>query len=131
MVKVRQDSLGGERSHMKERASMPVFANTPEPPYYAAIFSALRTEAREGYEAVTQRMLDLARQQPGFLGIEAVEDDLFSIGVSYWQSPEAIIAWRQQMEHLEVQRAGQAHWYRQYRVRICKVERDYAFDLEA
>lgn len=110
---------------------MPEFADTPAPPYYAAIFSALRTDVKEGYEAVTQRMLELAGQQPGFLGIEAAADGAFSIGVSYWESPQAILAWKQEMEHMEVQRAGQVQWYQNYRVRICKVERDYAFDLGA
>jgi len=66
---------------------MPEYAATPNPPYYAAIFSAIRTDAVEGYDACTQRMLELAALQPGFLGAEATGDQQFSIGVSYWSSP--------------------------------------------
>lgn len=107
---------------------MSEYAATPTPPYYAAIFSAVQTDAVDGYDACTQRMLELAARQPGFLGVEAAGDPQFSIGVSYWSSPEAILAWKQQVEHLEVQRMGKAKWYTSYRVRICRVERDYEFE---
>ena len=41
------------------------FARTPDPPYYAAIFSSRRTEIDEGHDAMAERMLELAMQQPG------------------------------------------------------------------
>ena len=59
-------------------------ANTPQPPYYAAIFSSTHTGNHEGYAEDTETILDLAKQQPGFLGIEATGDDDLSIAVSYW-----------------------------------------------
>lgn len=107
---------------------MSAYAATPNPPYYAAIFSAVRTDAFEGYDACTQRMLELAASQPGFLGVEATGDQHLGIGVSYWSSPAAIMAWKQQVEHLEAQRMGKTTWYTSYRVRICLVERDYSFE---
>ena len=62
-------------------------AKTPEPPYYAVIFSSRRTEVVEGYEDTAERMLELAAQQPGFLGYESARgEDGLGITVSYWES---------------------------------------------
>lgn len=101
------------------------FANTPEPPYYAVIFTSLRTEGDQGYGAMAERMVALAAQQPGFLGAESVRDGL-GITVSYWADLESIAAWKQQAEHLQAQRLGRERWYADFRVRIARVERDYA-----
>jgi heme-degrading monooxygenase HmoA len=74
-------------------------------------------------------MLALAREQPGFLGAESARGmDGLGITVSYWDSPEAIAAWRAHPEHALVQAAGRERWYRHYRVRVCRVEREYGSD---
>jgi heme-degrading monooxygenase HmoA len=102
-------------------------AKTPEPPYYAVIFSSLRTEGDNGYGEMADRMMALAAQQPGYLGVESARDGL-GITVSYWRSLEDIAAWKRVMDHAEAQRRGRADWYTAYRTRIAKVERDYGFE---
>ncbi|MDB5731180.1 MAG: antibiotic biosynthesis monooxygenase [Variovorax sp.] len=101
-----------------------MIAATPEPPYYAVIFTSLRTEGDHGYEAMAARMAELAAEQPGYLGVEAAREDV-GITVSYWRDLESIRAWKAHAEHLVAQRAGRDTWYRDYRTRIAKVERDY------
>jgi len=76
------------------------FAATPEPPYYAVIFSSLRRAGDGGYEAMAARMVELAARQPGFLGMESARGaDGFGITVSYWASEADIKAWRDDFEH--------------------------------
>ncbi len=101
------------------------FANTPEPPYYAVIFTSLRSDAEEGYADTAARMLELAAQQPGFLGVESAREGV-GITVSYWQSLEAIRAWKANTEHQQAQTRGKQEWYSAYRTRIARVERDYS-----
>lgn len=97
---------------------------TPFSPYYAVIFTSVRSDGGdEAYRTTAARMVELARQQPGFLGMDSARDGI-GITVSYWESLEAIKAWKANMEHLAAQ-ARAPEWYRHYRVRICKVERDY------
>ena len=48
------------------------FAQTPEPPYYAVIFTSQRTEGDWGYGHMAARMVELAQTMPGFLGVESV-----------------------------------------------------------
>lgn len=100
------------------------FAATPEPPYYAVIFSSLRTEGDQGYAAMADRMAELAAQQPGYLGIESARGgDGFGITVSYWASLDAIAAWRRHVEHLAAQTLGKERWYAHYSLRVALVER--------
>ena len=103
-----------------------LFAQTPEPPYFAAIFSSQRTEGDAGYAQMAEHMFDLAAMQQGFLGAESVRNaDGFGITVSYWSSEEAIIAWKQHAAHQQAQQAGKRMWYANYQIRIAKVERAY------
>lgn len=98
---------------------------TPEPPYFAVIFTSIRTEGDDGYGEAAEQMLELARQQPGFLGIESARQEI-GISVSYWASEEAIRAWKQNLAHRQAQ--GRAKdWYKAFRVRVCRVEREYGY----
>lgn len=103
-----------------------MIAKTPVPPYYAVIFTSLRTEIDEGYELTADRMVELAAGQPGFLGVESAREGI-GITVSYWESLEAIRQWKANTEHLAAQKLGRKQWYTAYKTRICLVERDYGF----
>ncbi|MBS0575801.1 MAG: antibiotic biosynthesis monooxygenase [Proteobacteria bacterium] len=104
------------------------FATTPDPPYYAVIFASQRTDADPfGYYEASERMLELAAQQPGYLGVESARSaDGFGITVSYWDSEEAIAAWKRNAEHAEVRKRGRLEWYEHFELRVAKVERAYA-----
>lgn len=97
-----------------------------ESSYYAVIFTSVQTENIEGYSEMAELMEILARQQPGFLGIESARNQM-GITVSYWQSLESIKNWKANVDHLVAQKNGREQWYSYYKVRICKVEREYAF----
>ncbi|WP_281546158.1 antibiotic biosynthesis monooxygenase [Grimontia sp. SpTr1] len=100
-------------------------AKTPEPPYYAVIFTNHRTEIDEGYGEMAERMVELAAEQPGFLGIESVREGL-GITVSYWKDLESIKQWKANMEHVEAQKIGRKKWYAAFTTRIAKVEKEYS-----
>ncbi|PCJ95356.1 MAG: antibiotic biosynthesis monooxygenase [Flavobacteriaceae bacterium] len=98
-------------------------------PYYAVIFTSLRTEGDNGYGKMAQQMEDLAKQQPGFIDIESAKEEI-GITVSYWESLEAITNWKANTDHLFAQKKGITNWYEEYKVRICLVEREYEFKKE-
>jgi heme-degrading monooxygenase HmoA len=103
-----------------------VIAATPEPPYLAVIFSNQRTEGDQGYGAMAERMVELAQEQPGCLGVESARDaEGFGITVSYWTDEAAIAAWKAQAEHAVAQRLGWDRWYAEFQLRVCRVERQY------
>ena len=109
-------------------------ADTPDPPYVAVIFSSMRTPVDDGYAETAARMDELAAQQPGYLGVEAVravgagEESTLGITVSYWETEEDARNWKRVVEHRAAQRAGRERWYDAYTLRIARVERTYGFD---
>ncbi len=103
---------------------MKKIATTPQPPYYTVIFTSLRTPGDNGYSEMAERMVELASQQPGFLGLESSRDEI-GITVSYWANLESIHAWKANLEHLQAQKKGIEKWYSSYKVRIARVEREY------
>lgn len=107
-----------------------MIAQTPKPPYYAVIFSARRTDVDEGYDQTAMRMVELAMQQPGFLGVEHARNDL-GITISYWRDEASILAWKAQADHQLAQQYGREKWYATFHIRVAKVERDYLFSIEA
>lgn len=102
-------------------------SQTPRPPYTAVIFTSTRTDGDGGYDAMARHMFELATSQPGFLGVETARDGL-GITVSYWRDDDAANAWKQVAAHLVAQRRGREVWYRDYRVRVATVTRDYGPD---
>jgi heme-degrading monooxygenase HmoA len=98
-----------------------------KPPYYAVLFTTTLTDNQEGYEETADRMVELAKQQPGYLGIESARSEI-GITISYWESLDAILQWKNNVEHTEARNLGRAKWYKKYQLRICKVEREYGFD---
>ena len=104
-------------------------ATTPTPPYYAVIFASVRTaHDNQGSADASERMAQLASEQPGYLGVDSVRDaNGVGITVSYWSSEEAIAAWRRNAEHTSAREQGRKNWYTEYELRVAKVERAYGF----
>lgn len=96
-------------------------SNTPEPPYYAVIFTSYRTEGDNGYNDMAEKMLKLASEQPGFLGVESARDGV-GITVSYWKDLESIDLWKQNSQHMQAKKKGKEAWYSEFKLRIARVE---------
>lgn len=95
-------------------------------PYYTVIFTSSQTKNIEGYSEMAEQMETLAKKQEGFLGVDSARNEI-GITVSYWESLDSIKNWKQNSEHLFAQQKGRTDWYSWYKVRICKVEREYEF----
>jgi len=106
---------------------MSAFAATPQPPYFAVIFTSRRTAEDGGYDETAGRMAELAKGMQGYLGIESARGpDGVGITVSYWESEAAIANWKRQADHLAAQSRGKRQWYEHYELRVAKVERAYS-----
>jgi len=98
-------------------------------PYYAVIFTSLRTAGEKGYNDMSKKMMDLAKNQPGFIGVESAREAV-GITVSYWETLEDIQQWRLHSEHKEARKQGKEIWYSEFKVRICQVLREYDFSAQ-
>jgi len=96
--------------------------------YYAVIFTSIQKKNIEGYKEMSEKMETLAKLQQGYLGMDSVKNTV-GITVSYWESLESIKNWKLQSDHLQAQLKGKSDWYNWYNVKICKVEREYGYNL--
>lgn len=103
-----------------------MIVSTLEPPYYAVVFTSIRTDNNVDYNEMAEEMEQLAALQRGYLGMEHAKEDI-SITVSYWKDLDSIKHWKANERHLIAQKTGRESWYRTYKIRICKVERDYGY----
>lgn len=106
-----------------------MIAKTPSPPYFAVIFTSIKDKNDVGYNEMSHRMMELAAEQPGFLGVDSARNKI-GITVSYWESELAILNWKKNSEHLLAQQLGKEKWYQSFHVRICKVEREYGMNRQ-
>lgn len=104
---------------------MAKIATTPDPPYFAVIAPAELSADTRGYGDTAAQLLELARDQPGFLGIETCVTGDFVMAVSYWESLEAIEAWRGHARHQLAKDGARRGWFSRYRTRIARVEAEY------
>ncbi|MFD0824787.1 antibiotic biosynthesis monooxygenase family protein [Neobacillus sp. M.A.Huq-85] len=102
---------------------------TPEPPYYAVIFSSQRTDGDKGYAKMADKMVELASGHHGFLGMESARDEGLGITVSYWDSLESIQEWKENSAHKIAQEKGKTVWYKNFALRVCRVERHSFFEM--
>jgi heme-degrading monooxygenase HmoA len=120
----RREELGVESIARSEADGL---AHTPEPPYWAVIFSARRNrQSGDQFDETDQRMMALAARQPGYLGVETAVTDI-GITVSYWADEESIAAWKRNADHAFAQYEGRTRWYDAYELRIARVERAHSF----
>jgi heme-degrading monooxygenase HmoA len=103
-----------------------MIAETPHPPYFAVIFTSLRTEGDNGYALMSDKMIALAQSQDGFLGVESAREET-GITVSYWRDLESIHRWKENTEHTLARAKGRSTWYQSFKVRIARVDHDYEF----
>ncbi len=103
-----------------------MIANTPRPPYYAVIFTSIKAKEDKGYSKMSEDMVKLVKNQDGFLGFESAREEI-GITVSYWKDEESIKKWKENIKHQEARKIGKKLWYKKYKIRVAKVERDYEF----
>lgn len=98
--------------------------------YFAVIFTSMNSgEDEEAYSSMADRMVELASEQEGYLGLESSRDaNGLGITVSYWESEESIKKWKTNSENVEAQKLGKEKWYSNFSLRIAKVFREYHFN---
>jgi heme-degrading monooxygenase HmoA len=104
-------------------------ARLPDPPYYAVVFTSLRTPVDDGYAETAKAMFDLVQSQPGFLGADTARNpDGLGITVAYFRDEPAITNWRDNPDHTAARTQGRAKWYDSYTIHVARVERAYGWN---
>ena len=96
---------------------------------YAVIFEVEPEPDRlQDYLGIAARLRPELEKIDGFISIErfkSLSQDGKILSLSFWRDEEAIARWRQQEQHHVAQRTGRDRIFRDYRIRVAGVVRDY------
>ncbi|HXJ01806.1 MAG TPA: antibiotic biosynthesis monooxygenase [Micropepsaceae bacterium] len=101
----------------------------------AVIFEVwIAPERQQDYLAIAARLKPELERMDGFISIErfqSLSDQGKLLSLSFWRDEESVRAWRNHADHRSAQRAGRESIFRDYRLRIVSVLRDYGMDDRA
>lgn len=101
----------------------------------AVIFEVWPAEGRaQDYLDIAADLRPLVAEFDGFISIERFESLTEKgkyLSISYWRDEAAVAAWRQVAEHRSAQAAGRAGIFRDYKLRVASVLRDYGMHERA
>jgi heme-degrading monooxygenase HmoA len=100
----------------------------------AVIFESWPTNAQK-YIDMGEALRDSLQTLDGFISIErfrSVTDPDKLLALSFWRDEAAVAAWRNSDRHRAIQAASRRDLFRDYRLRVAAVLRDYGmFDRES
>jgi heme-degrading monooxygenase HmoA len=95
----------------------------------AVIFEVWPGEARrEDYFAIAATLKSELERIDGFISVErfvSLADETKILSLSFWRDEESVQRWRTHLEHRAAQRSGRSGVFRDYRLRVASVMRDY------
>ena len=89
---------------------------------------------RQAYLDIAADLRPTLEKIDGFLSVERFESLTEKgkiLSISFWRDEKAVKAWRTQPEHRMAQKAGRDHVFRDYRLRVAAVLRDYGMNARA
>ena len=91
----------------------------------------LRAGAESAFETALKHMQEQVKQYDGFLGEApccSIENEKIFVTLFYWRDRESIKAWRENPEHIKVQRLSREKIFAWYKIRVCELEREYEWE---
>lgn len=96
---------------------------------YAVIFEVeIEPEQQADYLRLASALAEQLQQIDGFISIERFQSLKQAgklLSLSFWRDQEAIQQWRNLAEHRQAQQLGRQAIFRDYRLRVVEVMRDY------
>ena len=96
---------------------------------YSVIFEVEIEEGQqEAYLSIAAKLKEQLVEMPGFISIERFESLVNEgklVSLSFWEDETSLIHWKNNLDHLAAQTEGRAAIFKDYRIRIAKVKRDY------
>ncbi|MGI9408567.1 MAG: antibiotic biosynthesis monooxygenase family protein, partial [Hyphomicrobiaceae bacterium] len=92
---------------------MSYVVKTPEPPYYAVIFTSVNADCdHTEHTELYGRMVEIAEGIEGFIGIEPSRSaDGTGVAAIYWKDLDSIMQFARDPEHRVAKQKGREIWY--------------------
>jgi len=99
---------------------------------YAVIFEVeINKNRQDEYLAIAAKLKEQLVTMDGFISIErftSLVNEGKLLSLSFWESQKDIIAWKKNIDHMNAQEKGRESIFKDYRIRIANVERDYTME---
>jgi heme-degrading monooxygenase HmoA len=99
---------------------------------YAVIFEVEPAPGRrQDYLDIAAQLRPELEQIDGFISVErfqSLTQEGKVLSLSFWRDEEAVARWRRHEQHREAQRAGRGGIFKNYRLRVAAVVRDYGLE---
>jgi heme-degrading monooxygenase HmoA len=95
---------------------------------FTVIFRAKAGDQDDGYDKMVANLRALAFERYGCLDFITTTHNGDEIAISYWNSEQDIVRWREDKQHQQAQDMGQKKWYRSYSVEVFELKRHYQFE---
>lgn len=85
-------------------------------------------EHRQDYFDIAASLKSDLEKIDGFISVErfaSLVEEGKILSLSFWRDEDAVKSWRTHLEHRAAQRAGRGGIFRDYRLRVASVLRDY------
>lgn len=93
--------------------------------------SRLRPGVDDDYGPAAERMSELAATMPGYISHKGfTAEDGERVTIAEFENQEAVQAWRMHPEHRDAQKRGRENFYSEYRVQVCALLRQSAFEAK-
>ena len=97
---------------------------------YAVIFEVhpkTKLAAQEYFDLAAELRTEL-EEIDGFISVErfsSLSDEEKFLSISFWRDEKALKQWREQHQHQKAQKKGRGEIFKDYRIIVAKVIRDY------
>jgi heme-degrading monooxygenase HmoA len=90
--------------------------------------SRLKPGVRDEYNALVERMNQLARTMPGYISHKGyLAEDGERMTIVEFEHEDGLRAWRTNPEHIEAQKLARQKYYAEYHVQVCTLDRESKF----
>ena len=94
---------------------------------FAVIFKAKPGSQNQAYSEMVAKLRKLAFEKYHCVDfISATADDM-EVAISYWQTEQDIVNWKQDPLHQQAQQQGRETWYLNYQVEVMALTRSYHY----
>ena len=94
--------------------------------------SRLKPENQQEYYEWAARIAALAKTMPGYVSHKSfVADDGERVTIVEFQDEATQRGWATNLQHVEAKKKGRADFYTEYKLQVCKVERETSFAAPA
>lgn len=97
---------------------------------FAVIFEVeILENKKDKYLKIASMLKEQLVKEKGFVSIERFQslvDENKLLSLSFWESEDAILNWKKNMDHVSAQKKGRESIFKDYKISVAKINKSYS-----